>query len=91
MTFHQYLLNKLESTVMITLTVGDETFQYNFWNWFWETNPSQFHLLRNDYTIGHIIYGGEVQENDDGSISLMSKYHPKNIVLNFYFGGVQPQ
>lgn len=86
MTFHDYLLQNLSSTVMISLFVdNNEPFQYNNWNWLWET--SQFHLLKNDFSIGHIIHHGYVTVNEDGSISHTSKHHPKDIKMNFYFGG----
>jgi hypothetical protein len=88
MTFHDYLLSKLESTVMIKLTVGTDTFQYNYWNWFHQ--QSQFHLLRDDFAIGHILHNGSITENDDGSVSFNSNLHPKNLLLNFYFGQATP-
>lgn len=86
MTFHDYLLQNLSSTVMISLSIdNNEPFQYNNWNWLWET--SQFHLLKDDFSIGHIIHHGYVTVNEDGSISHTSKHHPKDIKINFYFGG----
>lgn len=86
MTFHDYLLQNLSSTVMISLSVdNNEPFQYNNWNWLWET--SQLHLLKDDFSIGHIIHHGYVTVNEDGSISHTSKHHPKDIKMNFYFGG----
>lgn len=88
MTFHDYLLKNLETTVMISLSFNDnESYQYNNWNWFHQMN--QFHLLRDDFTIGHILHGGIVTENEDGSITLNSKYHPQQCQLNFYFGGAK--
>lgn len=87
MTLHDYLLKNLDSTVMITVGIDkDQTMQYNYWNWFHE--KSQFHLLNDDFTIGHIIHTGSVTINDDGSITHTSKYHPKTLNMNFYFGGV---
>lgn len=87
MTFHDYLLKNLSSTVMISLSVDNsETFQYNKWNWFHQN--SQFHLLKDDGRIGHIIHTGTVVVNDDGSITHTSQYHPQNTVMNFYFGGL---
>lgn len=87
MIFHDYLLNNLQQAVMITLSVDNqEPFQYNYWNWFHQM--SQFHLLRDDFSIGHIIHTGSMTINDDGSINHTSQYYPKNAVMNFYFGGV---
>lgn len=85
MTLHDYLLKNLSQTVMIQITVNDVTKQYNAWNWFHQ--EGQLHFINDDGTIGHIIHGGIVSENNDGSITLSSKYCPKNCVLNFYFGG----
>lgn len=86
MTFHDYLLQNLSSTVMISVSVDNgEPFQYNYWNWFHQA--SQFHLLKNDYSVGHIIHTGSVSFNEDGSITHSSQYHPKNTIMNFYFGG----
>lgn len=90
MTFHDYLLQNLSSTVMISLSVDNgEPFQYNCWNWLWEV--SQLHLLKNDFSIGHIIHTSSITINDDGSISHTSQYHPKNTKMNFYFGSVIKQ
>lgn len=90
MTFHDYLLKNLPITAMISLSVdNNEQFQYNNWNWFHQI--SQLHLLRDDFSIGHIIHTGSVTINDDGSISHTSKYHPKNTIMNFYFGGATNQ
>jgi hypothetical protein len=89
MTFHDYLLQNLSSTVMISLAVdNNQPLQYNYWNWFHQT--SEFHLLKDDYTIGHIIHTGSVSTNEDGSITHTSKYHPKNVIMNFYFGQATP-
>lgn len=88
MTFHDYLLKNLEQTAMISLSVdGGEPFQYNYWNWF--HSHGQFHLLKDDYSIGHIIHNGSVEQKDDGSVVLKSQYHPKQCVINFYFGGAK--
>lgn len=88
MTFHDYLLQNLEQTAMISLSVdGGEPFQYNYWNWFHANG--QFHLLKDDCSIGHILHSGSVSKQDDGSILLKSEYHPKQCVLNFYFGGAK--
>jgi hypothetical protein len=71
---------------MVSLSVDDqEPFQYNYWNWLHE--KAQLHLLKNDYSIGHILYTGSVTVQGDGSVKHSSKYHPKECVLNFYFGG----
>jgi len=89
MTFHDYLLQYLKDTVRITLSINNEKpFHYNYWNWFHKSG--EFHLLREDYSIAHIIHGGYIIQNEDGSISLESDYHPKKCILNFYFGGVIP-
>lgn len=88
MTFHDYLLKNINHTVMISLSIdGNEPFQYNQWNWFHQI--SQLHLLRDDFTIGHILHGGAISENDDGSIQLTSSHYPKDCQLNFYFGGAK--
>lgn len=89
MTLHDYLVKNLQSTVMIALSV-DETgsYQYNYWNWFHQIG--QLHLLKDDYTIGHIIHGGTATVQDDGSILYESKYFPKQCKMNFYFGGAIP-
>ena len=86
-TFHQYLLDNLNSAVMISVSFDDieESSDYTHWNWFHE--KSEFHLLNPNYTIGHIIHTGTFTTNDDGSITHTSKYHPKNCKMNFYFGG----
>jgi hypothetical protein len=71
---------------MISLAIDNgQSFQYNYWNWFHQT--SQFHLLKDDYSIGHIIHTSSIFLNEDGSIAHTSKYHPKNVIMNFYFGG----
>jgi hypothetical protein len=88
MTLHDYLLKNLEQTVMISLSIDNQDLlQYNYWNWLHE--KSQLHLLKNDYSIGHILHTGSVRIQDDGSVKHSSKYHPKECVLNFYFGGVK--
>jgi len=89
MTLHDYLLQNLSSTVMISLTVDNKgQIQYNYWNWFHQ--KSEFHLLKDDYSLGHIIHTGSVSTNEDGSITHTSKYHPKNVIMNFYFGQATP-
>ena len=86
MTFHDYLLQNLQSIVMITLTIDNfEPVQYNKWNWLHEI--FQFHLIRDDGSIGHIILPGKVTINEDGSVDYSSEYHPNKIKMNFYFGG----
>jgi hypothetical protein len=88
MTLHDYLVKNLDHTAMISLAVDDsEPFQYNYWNWFHQIG--QLHLLKDDYTIGHILHCGLITENDDGGVTHTSKYHPKNCQLNFYFGGAK--
>jgi len=89
MTLHDYLLKNLPSTVMISLTVdNNQPTQYNYWNWFYQ--KSEFHLLKDDYSLGHIIHTSSVSLNEDGSITHTSKYHPKNVIMNFYFGQATP-
>lgn len=83
----EYLTKNKDSIAMITLSVDNgDPFQYNYWNWINE--HSQLVLLKDDYSIGHILYNGSLTINDDNSISYHSEYHPKNCILNFYFGGV---
>ena len=86
MTFHDYLLQNIENTAMIALHTGDDIFQYNYWNWFHQ--KGEFHLLNDDYTLGHILHTGNVESADDGSIVYSSHYHPRKLILNFYFGKV---
>jgi len=82
MTLHDYLLRNLSSATMISLTVDNKgQIQYNYWNWFHE--KSELHLLKDDYSLGHIIHTGSVSINEDGSINHTSKYHPKNTTINF--------
>jgi len=89
MTFHDYLLQNLSSTVMISLVIDNgQPIQYNYWNWFYQT--SEFHLLKDDYSLGHIIHTSSVSLNEDGSITHISNYHPKNVIMNFYFGQATP-
>jgi hypothetical protein len=83
MTFNDYLLNQLSQTVMITLSTGHDIFQYNYWNWL---SNGQFHLLNDDYTIGHILHDGTISQNEDGSLVFSAHYHPCKLILNFYFG-----
>ena len=83
---HFYLNEHLGSTVMISLSIDDnESFQYNHWNWLHEI--SELRLLKDDFSIGHIIHTGSIEVRDDGSLLHSSKYHPKLCVMNFYFGG----
>lgn len=84
MTLHDYLIKSLPQTVMISLQVGDDVLQYNYWNWFHQ--KSQLHLLKDDFSIGHILHGGSVVSNDDGSVTFSSQYHPTKCLLNFYLG-----
>jgi hypothetical protein len=86
---HFYLNEHLSSTVMISLSVDDgESFQYNHWNWLHEI--SELRLLKDDFSIGHIIHTGSIEVREDGSLLHSSKYNPKISVLNFYFGGATP-
>ena len=74
---------------MISLSIDDnESFQYNHWNWLHEI--SELRLLKDDFSVGHIIHTGSIEVRDDGSLLHSSKYHPKLCVMNFYFGGVTP-
>lgn len=89
MTIHDYLTKNLQSTVMMALSVdGAESYQYNYWNWFHQIG--QLHLLRDDYTIGHIIHAGSVKSQEDSSVICESSHHPKQFKLSFYFGGATP-
>jgi len=99
MTLNEYLVQHLDSVVMITLSIDDycynKSFQYNNWNYLMNTinvNDREFHLLNDDYTVGHILYSGGVTVREDGAIVYTSSknYKPKNVVLNFYFGGATP-
>ena len=86
---HFYLNEHLSSTVMISLSIDDnESFQYNHWNWLHEI--SELRLLKDDFSVGHIIHTGSIEVRDDGSLLHSSKYHPKLCVMNFYFGGATP-
>ena len=93
MTLDEYLVQHLDSVVMITLSTDEkEVFQYNHWNYVMNTisvNDREFHLLNDDYTLGHILYVGDVTVREDGAIvyTASKNYKPKNVVLNFYFGG----
>ena len=74
---------------MISLSIDDnESFQYNHWNWLHEI--SELRLLKDDFSIGHIIHTGSIEVREDGSLLHSSKYNPKISVLNFYFGGASP-
>lgn len=86
MTLHEYLNQNINSVVMITLSTDEkEVFQYNHWNYL--TNGG-FHLLNDDYTLGHILHPGNITIRDDGAIIYTSlDYKPNKVVLNFYFGG----
>jgi hypothetical protein len=87
MTLHDYLLKNLNSTVMIALSIDEiESYQYNYWNWFHQIG--QLHLLKDDYSIGHIIHTGSIKDQNDNSVICESQYHPKQFKLDFYFGGV---
>jgi len=86
---HFYLNEHLSSTVMISLSIdGVGNFQYNHWNWLHEI--SELRLLKDDFSIGHIIHTGSIEVREDGSLLHSSKYNPKISVLNFYFGGATP-
>jgi len=96
MSLDEYLVQHLDSVVMITLSTDEkEVFQYNHWNYLMNminVNDREFHLLNDDYTLGHILYCGDVTVREDGAIVYTSSknYKPKNVVLNFYFGGATP-
>jgi hypothetical protein len=96
MTLDEYLVQHLDSVVMITLSTDEkEVFQYNHWNYLMNTmnlNDREFHLLNDDYTLGHILYSGGVTVRENGAVVYTSSknYKPKNVVLNFYFGGATP-
>jgi len=86
MSLNEYLKQHLNSVAMITFSTDEkEVFQYNHWNYL--TN-GEFHLLNDDYTLGHILYPGDVTIRDDGAVIYSSLNHkPNKVVLNFYFGG----
>lgn len=85
MKLKDYLSEHLESVVLVTLSVDNsDPIGYNNWNWI--DKESELHLLGEDYTIRHILYNEDIVLSDDGSISYVSNYYPKNCVLNFYFG-----
>lgn len=86
-SLNEYLIKNLNNIVMVTLNINDVTFQYNSWNWIKEYN--EIHFLKDDSTIGHILYCGNIEENSDGSILHTSNYHPKKSIINAYFGGVK--
>jgi hypothetical protein len=83
----EYFAENKDSIAMITMSIDDgEPFQYNYWNWVEENK--QLILLKDDYSVGHILYNGSLIINDDNSIQYNSEYYPKKCILNFYFGGV---
>lgn len=85
-TLNDYISANINNTVMISLSVDNkESFQYNYWNW----NNQELFLLKDDYTLGHILYDGAISQKDDGSIEYSHKYHPQKCLINFYFGGVK--
>lgn len=94
-TLNEYISANISNTVMISLHIDDnEPFQYNYWNWFNHEYPNwqehnQLHLLKDDYSIGHILYNGSITQQDDGSIEYSHLHYPKKCLLNFYFGGVK--
>ena len=87
MLLNEFLDQKLSFTVMINLKVtanpSDSGFCYTLWN----RINDQLHLLRSDYTIGHIIHQSDIVVQEDGSLLVTSKYHPENCIMYFYFGG----
>lgn len=89
MTLNEYLNKNLSQIVMITLSTDQQdTCQYNYWNWFPQIN--QLHLLKNDFSLGHILHDGTISINEDGSLAYKSKYLPKECMINCYFGGSLP-
>ena len=61
MTLHDYLIKTLDHTAMIALSIDRQSnIQYNYWNWFHTTG--EFHLLRDDFSIGHILHKGYIEE-----------------------------
>jgi hypothetical protein len=62
--------------------------QMALFNWLHEI--SELRLLKDDFSIGHIIHTGSIEVREDGSLLHSSKYNPKISVLNFYFGGATP-
>jgi hypothetical protein len=82
----EYFAENKGSIATITMSIDDgEPFQYNYWNWVEENK--QLILLKDDYSVGHILYNGTLIINDDNSIQYNSEYYPKKCILNFYFGG----
>lgn len=94
-TLNEYILDNINNTVMISLSIDDkEPFQYNYWNWFNHNHPNwqeqnQLHLLKDDYSIGHILYNGSISLRSDGSIEYTHNFYPQKCILNFYFGGAK--
>ena len=87
MTLNEYLSEHSTSLAMISVKIGDkDPIQYNYWNIF----PVGIHLLDDNYKIDYIIHDCNIVSQEDGSILLQSNYHPKNCIMNFYFGGAIP-
>lgn len=84
MTLNDWVTDHLESVAMIELVIDSQSFQYNYWNWLKQNN--QLHLLKDDYSIGHIIHSGTVFSSDDGGIINESVANPKKCKMNIYFG-----
>lgn len=70
---------------MIALELDNNTFQYNYWN----LVRDQLVLLRDDFTIGHILLlTDSLIENSDGSFNVSSSKWPKKYKINMYLGGI---
>jgi hypothetical protein len=82
MTIKDYLQHN--PIAMINLSIGDHNFQYNYWNLL----NDQLFLLRDDFSIGHILASNStIHQKPDGSYEVVSKLFPKSYILNMYFGG----
>lgn len=82
MTLKDYLENN-KSIAMTVINIGDESYQYDYWNIIKEA----IHFLNKNYTVGHILYDNTIHEQPDGSFVLKNNNHPNNVNLTFYFGG----
>jgi len=88
MFLHDFLVQNLSQISMISLTHEDKKpIQYNYWNYEYH-KERKFFLLKDDFSIGHILSSlATINLNEDGSYEYKNEFHPKNLVLNFYFGG----
>lgn len=85
MTIQDYI--KSHPVVMVHLDIDSQSFQYNYWN----IIKDQIFLLRDDFSVGHIILANDpLKDNGDGSFSVVSTYFPKEYKVNMYLGGNIP-